>query len=79
MDGAHRHFLPVFPEVGSISVSPGLMIPALSASSTILRLMRSFTLPPALKYSHFATGKQRSGSIRDKLGAPRCLAGTFRM
>ena len=66
------HPLPVFPDVGSMIVSPGFKIPAFSASSTILRLMRSFTLPPALKYSHFATGNERGGSIRDKLqpGAP---------
>ena len=53
-------YLPVFPDVGSIMVSPGFSKPALSASSTILRLIRSFTLPPALKYSHLATA-QREG------------------
>lgn len=47
--------LPVFPEVGSIIVSPGLRSPARSASSTMRRLILSFTLPPALKYSHLAT------------------------
>lgn len=47
--------LPVFPEVGSMMVSPGLRIPALSASSTIRRLILSLTLPPALKNSHLAT------------------------
>ena len=36
-------------------VSPGLRMPALSASSTIRKLILSFTLPPALKYSHLAT------------------------
>ena len=47
--------VPVFPEVGSIIVSPGLRMPFFSASSTILNPILSFTLPPALKNSHFAT------------------------
>lgn len=47
--------VPVLPEVGSMIVSPGLRIPALSASSTIRRPILSFMLPPALKYSHLAT------------------------
>jgi len=47
--------LPVFPDVGSIIVSPGLSKPFFSASSTILNPILSFTLPPALKNSHFAT------------------------
>lgn len=46
---------PVFPEVGSIRTSPGLILPAFSASSTIRAPIRSLTLPPALKNSHFAT------------------------
>lgn len=36
-------------------VSPGLRMPAFSASSTIRKLILSLTLPPALKYSHLAT------------------------
>lgn len=47
--------VPVFPEVGSMMVSPGLRTPALSASSTMRRAILSFTLPPALKNSHLAT------------------------
>lgn len=47
---------PVFPDVGSMMVSPGFRVPSRSASSIIRRLMRSFTLPPALKNSHLATG-----------------------
>lgn len=47
--------IPVFPEVGSMMVSPGLRVPARSASSIIRRLILSFTLPPALKNSHLAT------------------------
>lgn len=36
-------------------VSPGLRTPALSASSTMRRAIRSLMLPPALKNSHLAT------------------------
>ncbi len=50
--------VPVFPDVGSMMVSPSFSSPFFSASSTILRAMRSLTLPPALKNSHFATGKE---------------------
>jgi len=46
---------PVFPDVGSMIVMPGDNFPSLSASSTILNPILSFTLPPALKNSHFAT------------------------
>ena len=45
----------MFPDVGSMMVSPGLSSPCFSASSTILSPILSFTLPPALKNSHFAT------------------------
>ena len=48
--------IPVFPEVGSMSVAPGFSLPSFSASSTIRSAIRSFTLPPALKYSHLASG-----------------------
>lgn len=47
--------LPVFPDVGSISVSPGFSLPSFSASSIIRSPIRSFTEPPALKNSHLAT------------------------
>lgn len=47
--------IPVFPLVGSISVSPGLMRPLFSASRIMRLPIRSFTLPPALKYSHLAS------------------------
>jgi len=46
--------IPVFPEVGSMSVSPGLIRPDASASRIIWSPMRSLTDPPALKNSHFA-------------------------
>lgn len=47
--------IPVFPEVGSMRVSPGLMRPEASASSTIRSPILSFTDPPELKNSHLAT------------------------
>jgi hypothetical protein len=50
--------MPVLPDVGSISVSPGLMRPDFSASSSILTPMRSLTLPPGFRYSHFARSSQ---------------------
>lgn len=59
----HGH-APVFPDVGSMSVSPGRSTPARSASSTMRRLMRSLTLPPALKNSHLATGSERGQERR---------------
>ena len=50
-------YSPVFPEVGSINVSPGLSVPSFSASCTIHSPILSFTNPPALKNSHLATGE----------------------
>ena len=47
--------IPVLPLVGSISVSPGLILPAFSASSIILFPIRSFIEPPALKNSHLTS------------------------
>ena len=51
---------PVLPDVGSISVSPGFILPDFSASSTIRQPMRSLTDPPGLKYSHFTKRSQSS-------------------
>lgn len=65
--GLSQH-VPVFPDVGSMMVSPGFSVPERSASSTMRRLIRSFTLPPALKNSHLATGSQ--GRVRRGRGAP---------
>ena len=48
-------YSPVFPLVGSINVSPGLIRPDFSASSIIRLPIRSLTEPPALKNSHLAT------------------------
>ena len=47
--------IPVFPEVGSIKVSPCFSRPDFSASSTMRFPIRSLTDPPALKNSHLAT------------------------
>ena len=44
---------PVLPAVASTIVSPGRRTPRRSASSTIASAMRSFTLPPGLRCSHF--------------------------
>src|SRR5436309_6956838 len=50
--------MPVLPEVGSISVSPGLIRPERSASSSMRTPMRSLTLPPGFKNSHFPRSSQ---------------------
>ena len=47
--------IPVFPLVGSIMTEPGFNFPLFSASSIILRAIRSFTEPAGFKYSSFAT------------------------
>src|SRR4051812_36270810 len=44
---------PVFPEVGSMIVPPGLRAPERSASSTIASAMRSLIEPPGLARSDF--------------------------
>ena len=67
---------PVLPEVGSMIVSPGFRRPFFSASSTMRSPMRSLTLPPALKNSHFATVDRASeGRRRWKEEGGRRLAG----
>jgi hypothetical protein len=53
---------PVFPEVGSTIVPPGFSAPDSSAASTIRIAMRSFTEPPGLRYSTFASTRGPSGS-----------------
>ena len=58
----------MFPEVGSMTVSPGLRIPSFSASSTILTPILSLTEPPALKNSHLATGKREEGREEGRKG-----------
>src|SRR5215471_9611556 len=47
--------MPVLPDVPSMMVPPGLILPAFSAASSIAMPMRSFTLPPGFRYSSFAT------------------------
>ena len=46
---------PVLPEVGSTIVPPGLSRPSASAASIIAIPMRSFTEPPGLRNSSFAS------------------------
>ncbi len=43
--------IPVLPDVGSTIVSPGLIVPAFSASSIIRRAIRSLTDEPGLNDS----------------------------
>ena len=47
--------IPVLPLVGSMSVSPGRILPELIASSTILTPILSLTEPPGLRNSHLAS------------------------
>ncbi len=46
--------IPVFPEVPSIIVPPGINLPSASASSIIAKAIRSLTEFPGLKVSYFA-------------------------
>ncbi len=46
---------PVLPDVGSTIVPPGWSSPEASAASIIRVAMRSFTDPPGLRYSIFAS------------------------
>ena len=51
--------MPVLPEVPSMTVPPGLILPAFSAASSIVMPIRSFTLPPGFRYSSFAKSVAR--------------------
>src|SRR5262245_13024772 len=58
--------MPVLPEVGSISVSPGLMRPCFSASSSMRTPMRSLTEPPGFMNSHLPSSSHgRSRPMRE--------------
>ena len=46
--------MPVFPDVASTTVSPGLRSPSFSAFSMMARARRSLTEESGLKYSHLA-------------------------
>ena len=46
--------MPVLPEVGSIKVEPGLILPSRSRASIMLTPMRSLTLAIGLKNSSLA-------------------------
>ena len=57
--------MPVLPEVGSTSVSPGLIRPSRSAASTMLSAMRSFTEPAGFCASSLpSTSAAPSGTTR---------------
>jgi hypothetical protein len=57
--------IPVFPLVGSRTVIPGRSFPAFSAQVIIYSAGRSFTDPPGLQYSNFASSLTRGlGLIR---------------
>ena len=60
--------IPVFPEVGSMIVQPGLSSPAVSAASIMRLPIRSLTEPPALKYSHFTTEGEKKNNKKAKNG-----------
>ena len=47
--------IPVLPDVGSMITAPGFRTPLSSASSIILRAIRSLALPAGLKYSSFTS------------------------
>ena len=51
--------MPVLPEEGSITVLPGFRVPSASASSIILRAMRSLTEPAGLLPSSLARIRTR--------------------
>src|SRR4051794_9251866 len=53
--------MPVFPLVGSTIVPPGCKAPLASAASTMRTAIRSFTEPPGLRYSSFASTRGASG------------------
>ena len=53
--------MPVLPLVGSTIVPPGFRAPLASAASTMRTAMRSFTEPPGLRYSSFASTSGASG------------------
>lgn len=61
-----KGYAPVFPDVGSIIMSPCFKMPSLSASSNIRTPMRSLTDPPALKNSHLPTVRAPSSREMEK-------------
>src|SRR5215470_15896498 len=60
-------------------VPPGLILPACSAASSIAMPMRSFTLPPGLRYSSFASIVGRTPSAIRLSRTKRVLPMTSRM
>lgn len=63
-DKIKSNSLPVFPDVGSMIVDPGLRIPLASASRTILYPILSLTLPPGFKNSHLASKIKKIHELR---------------
>ena len=57
---------PVLPLVGSISVAPQVILPSFSAASIMAKAVRSFTLPPGLNDSAFATMRAARFSVFSK-------------
>ena len=55
--------IPVLPEVGSTIVPPGRSSPDASAASIMRSAMRSFTLPPGLRYSTLASTSGRRPAV----------------
>ncbi len=60
--------IPVFPEVGSSSVAPGLSSPSFSACDTMKNAARSFTDPVGLRSSSLA--HSRVAGPGDSRGSP---------
>jgi hypothetical protein len=58
---------PVFPEVGSTIVPPGLSRPSRSAASIIESPMRSLTEPPGFRYSSLA--RSSPGTSRESFSS----------
>ena len=56
-EAANARPIPVLPEVGSMRVSPFFSSPVSILAVIIFRAILSFTDPPALKNSHFATAR----------------------
>src|SRR3954471_12110242 len=60
--------MPVLPDVGSSTVTPGRSSPSFSAAATMYRAARSFTDPVGLSVSSFA--QSRTSGDGDKRGSP---------
>ncbi len=71
---------PVLPEVGSTMVPPGCSSPEASAASIMRVAIRSFTEPPGLRYSIFASTIGASGwSLRSSSDVESLSSGVLPM